>query len=168
MPAVANPFFAFFGLPTHVLVVHAVVVLTPLAVVMVWAYLARPGWRTVLAWPTAVMSVLAGGSAFVAASSGEELEGRLSALGSVPASLHEHTEAGDLARLVIVVFMVIVLATIFWALPARSARVRSAALRTGAIVVAALAGLAAVVVTVQAGHTGAAVAWGPIMSQLGH
>jgi hypothetical protein len=47
------------GLPLHVLVVHATVVLTPLAAIMAIAYATWPRYRERLRWPTAAAAVIA-------------------------------------------------------------------------------------------------------------
>jgi hypothetical protein len=47
------------GLPVHVLVVHATVVLTPLAALVAVAYVCWPRYREMLRWPAAVAAVLA-------------------------------------------------------------------------------------------------------------
>lgn len=156
------------GLPVHVLVVHAVVVLGPIAALMAIAYAVRPVWRRALAWPTAVVTVLAAGSATVAAASGEELEHRLRAIGDVSPALETHTQAGDLARTVMLVFMVITLGAIFWAL--RPVTRDGQAPATGAVAVIAqvllvVAGLAALFFVIRAGHTGAEVAWKDVIDQ---
>lgn len=76
------------GLPVHVLVVHVVVVLLPLAVVGTIAIALVPGWR--IRYGVLVVLVAAIGTALVpvATSSGEELERRVGAPG-------EHAELGD-------------------------------------------------------------------------
>ena len=47
------------GLPLHVLVVHATVVLTPLAALVAIAYAVWPKYRDWLRWPTAAAAVIA-------------------------------------------------------------------------------------------------------------
>jgi hypothetical protein len=47
------------GLPLHVLVVHATVVLTPLAALVALLYAAWPRYRDSLRWPAAAAAVLA-------------------------------------------------------------------------------------------------------------
>jgi hypothetical protein len=67
-------FDTFFGLPTHAVIVHAVVVFVPLTAIAAVALTAVPRWRTrfgVLAGLAAVTSI---GSIFVAQESGEILE----------------------------------------------------------------------------------------------
>jgi len=47
------------GLPLHVLVVHATVVLTPLAALVAIVYVSWPKYRDWLRWPTAAAAVIA-------------------------------------------------------------------------------------------------------------
>ena len=47
------------GLPLHVLVVHATVVLTPLAALVALVYAVWPKYRDLLRWPAAVAAVIA-------------------------------------------------------------------------------------------------------------
>ncbi len=76
------------GLPVHPLVVHAVVMLLPMAVVGTMAIVARPGWR--LTYGPLVVGVTALGTVLlpVATSSGEALEKHVGDPG-------EHAELGD-------------------------------------------------------------------------
>jgi hypothetical protein len=81
-------FDLFNGLPVHALVVHAVVVLLPLACLGTIAIAVRPSWRrtygVLVVWCAAAATVLIP----VATSSGEELEHRVGNPG-------EHAELGD-------------------------------------------------------------------------
>ncbi len=54
------------GLPLHPLVVHATVVLTPLAVLLGWAFAALPAWRWLTRW-AALLTTLGAAVAVVAA-----------------------------------------------------------------------------------------------------
>lgn len=159
------------GLPVHVLVIHAVVVLTPIAALAAIAHAVVPRWRAALAWPTVVLSAVSALSATVAASSGESLESRLVALGLKNPALETHTEAGDLARTVIIVFAVVVVVATLWLLPGRATRiprlpvVASPAVRVVVQVLLVLASLAALWFVVRAGHTGAEVAWKDVVEQ---
>ncbi|WP_319459108.1 DUF2231 domain-containing protein [Micromonospora sp. RTP1Z1] len=86
------------GLPGHVLVIHAVVVLVPLLALLSVAYGVLPGWRSRFGWAVAVLAVLTPIVAFVATQSGEELEDALRKRGYPPEGLqkiHEHSEYGD-------------------------------------------------------------------------
>ncbi len=101
------------GLPMHALVIHAVVVLVPLTSLVALAYAARPAWRPLLRWPLAVGGVISGVTAFVSAESGEALQRRVIAVRQSTTNvelLGEHTEWGDRAKIVCLVFMVLCLA----------------------------------------------------------
>jgi hypothetical protein len=84
------PTFAF-GLPLHVLVVHAVVVLVPMAVLGAIAVVVQPSWRSRWGWPVVVLSVAAAVCIPVATSSGEGLEHQL----PPTSALETHTLLGD-------------------------------------------------------------------------
>ena len=79
------------GLPAHVLLVHAVVVLVPLAALLLVVAALWPAARARLAVPAAVVAVLALITVLLTTDAGEWLEHRLP---STPL-LHEHTELGD-------------------------------------------------------------------------
>ena len=67
-------FDKIFGLPVHILVVHAVVVLVPLCAVGAVVMLVSATWRERLRWAEVVLLTVAAGSAFVAKQSGENLK----------------------------------------------------------------------------------------------
>ncbi|UFN43160.1 DUF2231 domain-containing protein [Nocardioides okcheonensis] len=142
------------GLPVHALVVHAVVVLGPLAALMLLAYALRPTWRTGLRWPTLLLSAVAAASAFVATQSGEALEERV----GDPA--FDHAEKGDLAAISMYVLLGAAVVVIF--LLARAGRDAS----TSAVgTVVALAAVAfAVFAVFNAGHSGASSVWKDIVA----
>ncbi|MET9302332.1 MULTISPECIES: DUF2231 domain-containing protein [Micromonospora] len=86
------------GLPVHVLVIHAAVVLVPLLALLAVAYGVLPRWRPRLGWAVAALAVVTPIVAWVATESGEELEEALRAKGYPPDRLqqiHEHAEYGD-------------------------------------------------------------------------
>jgi len=151
-----------FGLPTHALVIHAVVVLVPLSALSAIAYVVRPGWRRVLRWPTAAGAVVSGVSAFVAAESGEALQRRVTRVraGSFDAQmLNDHVEWGDRAKLLCLLFMALTLVALWFARPPdeESPRGHAFDVLVGTLVV--LSAVAAVVTVVLAGHAGSAVVW---------
>jgi len=141
-------FDTVLGLPLHPLIVHAVVVLGPLAVVMLLAYAVVPRWRYGLRIPLLLMSAAAAGSAFVAQEAGEALEHLTAEPG------FDHAEKGDRAFLALVLLFVVTVVVVLLAkpLPAPS----RVALAT---VLAVLAAGAAVVAVVMAGHSGAQSVW---------
>lgn len=150
------------GLPVHVLVVHAVVVLGPVTGLAAIAYAVRPPWRAVLRLPLAVLSVATALSAAVAASSGEALEERLRRLGVGGATLDAiavHSDRGELARNVAILLAVVALAAVLRLL--RPAEPRTAVAVVTAVVLA-LTGAALVVTTTLAGHSGSSAVWSDI------
>lgn len=140
------------GLPVHPLVVHAAVVLLPLAAAGVLALLVRPAWRE--RYGVLVLLGLAGGAvaAWIAEESGEALAARV----GLP---EEHGEWGE--RLPPLAFLLL-LSVLAWHLIQRR---RLGGRSVVGSVLAGLAGLLAVAVlgvTVLVGHSGAEAAWGDV------
>ena len=79
------------GLPAHILLVHAVVVLIPLSALLVVLVAVWPAARARLVWPTAVLSVVALLAVPLTTEAGEWLEHRVDQNPLVRA----HTELGD-------------------------------------------------------------------------
>ncbi|WP_377644804.1 DUF2231 domain-containing protein [Oryzobacter terrae] len=157
------------GLPVHVLVIHAVVVLAPLAGLAAVLYAVRPAWRAVLRWPLLGLAAVSAAGATVAAASGEELEARLRGLGIGGATLEAietHAERGELVRNTALVFVVLVaLATLWLLAPAEPPDARARGGAAVAVVVAALvavAGVGLVITTFLAGHSGSTAVWSEI------
>ena len=142
------------GLPVHALVVHAVVVLGPLAALMLLAYALRPTWRTGLRWPTVVLAVGTAVAAFVATQSGEALEHRV----GDPA--YDHADKGDLAAISMYVLAGATLVVVFLLARAGQAARASA---VGTVVALAAAGFA-IFAVVNAGHSGASSVWKDIVA----
>jgi uncharacterized membrane protein len=144
------------GLPLHVLVVHAAVVLTPLAGLAALGYAVVPRWRDWLRWPVVVAVVVAVGAIWLAYLSGDDFRGSdrfATATGEFADKLERHEDLGSLLRWVVSGFGVVTLAAA--ALHDRTGPVRlllSAA-------VAALA-VATIVLTVMTGDAGAQSVWG--------
>lgn len=152
-------FDSIFGLPTHILIIHAVVVLGPIAALTAIAYAVRPGWRGLLRWPLVVLAAITGVTGLIAGQSGEALEARVIAQDSGAdqlALLHDHTEAGDIAKVLCVVFFILVVVVVFWGLRPGAAGGPVGMISIAATVVVALAMLGSVTLT---GHSGAKVAW---------
>ena len=155
------------GIPVHPLVVHAIVVLLPLALLGTIAIAVKPAWRRpygpLVVAAVAVSAVLAP----VATSSGEELEHRVGDPG-------EHAELGDQLIWFILPLLALTLALVW--VDRRAAT--TATLAEGAerptttrsklpAVLAALAVVAALACTVQVyrvGDSGAKAAWGDAAS----
>jgi hypothetical protein len=144
------------GLPLHVLVVHAAVVLTPIAGLAAVGYALVPKWREWLRWPVAVAVVLAVGAVWVAFLSGDDFRGDqrfATATGEFADRLDKHEDLGGILRWVASGFGLVALAAV--ALHERTGAVRLVL----AAAVAAL-GLATVVLTVLTGDAGAQAVWG--------
>lgn len=151
------------GLPVHPLVVHAVVVLLPLAVLGTLALALRPAWRLRYGWllvgVTAVATVLVP----VATSSGEALERRVGNPG-------EHAELGDTLIWFAAPLLVLVLAMVLLE-RRRSGATRDGdgpgapggpgrGLATGVAVVAVVVALGTAVQVYRIGDSGARAVWG--------
>jgi hypothetical protein len=152
------------GLPVHPLVVHAVVVLLPLATLGTIAIAVRPAWRRHYGLLVVACTALATVLIPVATSSGEALEERVGNPG-------EHAEMGD--QLIWFALPMLVLAAALWWLDRRSAatsagvgtaRATSAGLVRTVAVLAVVAGLATSVQVYRVGDSGARAAWGDQVS----
>jgi uncharacterized membrane protein len=144
------------GLPLHVLVVHAAVVLTPIAALAAVGYALVPRWREWLRWPVAVAVVVAVGAVWVAYLSGDDFRGSerfTTATGEFADKLEKHEDLGGILRWVASGFGLVALAAV--ALHDRTGPTR---ILLG-LAVAAL-GIATVVLTVLTGDAGAQAVWG--------
>jgi predicted membrane protein DUF2231 len=150
------------GLPAHILLVHAIVVLLPLAGLLLVLTAFWPAARARLAAPNAILSVLVVALVPLTTSTGEWLEER------VPQStlLHKHTELGDSA--IFYAIPIAVLALVVWwrdrearATPGRRAWLAplSTAVTAVVAVVALVAGAAGVYGVYRIGDSGAKATW---------
>jgi len=156
-----------FGLPAHILLVHAVVVLCPLAALLGLAVAVRAPWAFYLRWPLLLLSVAGAVLAVLAAGAGEALEHRLGADGF----LAEHAAAGTLLQWVAAAFAVAAILA-FLAIdapsPLRSGRggYRSPLPRVmspvSRLLLAAIA-IWLVVQTAITGHSGSQAVWGSVV-----
>lgn len=169
-------FGSIFGLPLHILVIHLVVVLGPIAGFMVIAYAVRPAWRDYLTWPTLIVTTVAGLASIVAGQSGEALQHRLEQRGLGASQLqliNSHVEAGNAAKILGVLFMVVTWAVIWLVLspglaagkathvtdPMPTRRQFSPTVRTISAVGLVVMALAFIVAVTIAGHLGAVASW---------
>lgn len=148
----------FLDLPVHPLIVHAVVVLVPLAAVLVLLAVLVPPLRRTCAPVGAVLAVVGAISALVAERSGRALAETV----GVPA---DHEPWGIPTLTASAVFAVL---AAVWHLAqrcgARRRRTSPAVRVLGALT--ALSALAAVGLTLISGHTGAEAVWGGIQNML--
>ncbi len=152
------------GLPWHALVVHAVVVLVPLATVGTVAVAVVPRWSRRYGWLVVLCSAVATVCAFVAKASGEQLATRVG-------TPQEHYSAARWLPWVVLALFVVDLLLWWWdrAVLGGSgggrtdgrARLRRSAGGTFLAVVAVLVALVALGWTIRAGDTGARAVWGP-------
>lgn len=151
------------GLPVHPLVVHAVVVLLPLATLGTIAIAVRPAWRRSYGLLVVVATAIATVLIPVATSSGEALEERVGNPG-------EHAEMGD--QLIWFAIPMLLLAAALWWLDRRSAtgdgvsasRASSAGVLRAVAALAVVAALATSVQVYRVGDSGARAAWGDQVS----
>lgn len=148
-------------MPLHPLVVHAVVVLGPLAALTGLAYAFVPRWRWLLRWPLVVLAAVTAVTAYVASLSGDDLLGSRPELAPI---VEVHQERGVLLRNVALGYVpVAVLAA--WALGGVSALASGRGARETrlGIPVSALLAVGAVALLVMlflAGDSGARAVWG--------
>jgi uncharacterized membrane protein len=151
-------FTQFNGLPVHPLVVHAVVVLLPAAVLGTIAIAVRPAWRR--RYGTLVVGVTAVATALipVATSSGEALEHRVGDPG-------KHAALGDqliwfAVPLLLLVAALVVLGTRADRTATDGEKSRPRSLGRTVAVLAVVAALATGVQVYRVGDSGARAAWG--------
>jgi xanthine/uracil permease len=149
------------GLPVHVLVIHAVVVLVPLIVLTALAYALVPQWRWLLRWPLLAGSAGCLAAGFVAKKSGEAFFDRL----NEPEFVAEHAARGQLLVWLLLAFFLVSAAAAFMLggpTPLLGGRERAGAARPVQMVVAALLVVVALgtgVQVVRTGDAGARATW---------
>jgi len=148
----------FNGLPLHPLVVHAAVIVTPVAALLALA-LVRPSWRERLRWPATGAVAVAWGLVWLARASGKALESvndaYFKANKAAAASLNLHIGFAD--KLNYVLFTLLVVLVLFAWLTPKLARPAGT---VGAVVIAVLA-LMVVGLVAQTGEQGARTLWNP-------
>jgi len=147
------------GLPLHPLVVHLPVVLIPLAAVAVVMMALRPSLLSRFGVPTLVLSGLGVVGAFIASSSGEELEDSFRAAGeTISGALHDHSEMGESVPWFALLFFVLLLA---WVLFVRrgAGAARGRVVRAVLAVLVVVSGLGASASVYLTGHSGATSVW---------
>jgi hypothetical protein len=150
-----------FGLPAHALLVHAAVVLVPLAAVAFAAMGWRAAWRRSYSLPVALLGMAGAVFAFLAKQSGGPIKDSLrqsARSAGLNAGFGEHPEQGDTA---FVFAMLFGLATVaFWGIDRYGERFNlpkwaPIAAYAGVFLIAALATLT----MIAAGHSGAQLVW---------
>jgi hypothetical protein len=176
-----------FGLPAHPFLVHIPIVLLPLSAIGVVLMALRPQWHRSYRWIVLAIGTVGVAGATLAASAGEELEGRIVAVEGrkAAASWEHHASLGDTARSVALVYLVALVLFVFvpWWLerrtaaqpattvgaaastPSRAPWQRWAVIAVTVVALAAAAG--SVVSVIAAGHTGSRSVWQDYMHQTG-
>lgn len=150
------------GLPAHALIVHAAVVLVPLAAVALAVTGWRAPWREAYSLPIAILAVAGGVFAFLAKQSGGPLERAVrnaaQTAGEGRVRFGDHPEQGDTAFFFAFVFAGI--AAVFWAVQRFRVRLNLPAWApVASYAVALVAGALAFTTMIVAGHSGAQLVW---------
>lgn len=152
------------GIPSHPLLVHAAVVLLPLAALALVVAAWWPAARARMGVGLPVLALVAAGACYLAKESGEQLEKRPSMEG-MHESIEAHATQGTatfLWSLALLVVAVLVWAGSSGAVGTRVPAVRALSGRAGAVVLGVVATVAAVACiwgVVAAGHSGATMVW---------
>ncbi len=149
---------SFNGIPIHALVVHAAVVLTPLAALLGVAFV-RPAWRMPLRWPLVAVTALSVVTVFVARESGEVLKDALGdqIKGNVTGeAVDRHQELADRLWIWLLVLLAVAV-VVALVLP----RLTSPLTRGGVAAIVAALALVVTVLVVQTGEAGSKAVWNP-------
>lgn len=150
-----------FGLPAHPLIVHAAVVLVPLAAIAFAATCWRRSWRGVLGIPIAALAVSGALAAWLATQSGDPLEHSVkeaARAAGTTARFGEHPEQGDAAFIWATIFAVGAVAFVALHLGRRKVDLPAWADKAAFAVVLVPAAIA-VFTMIAAGHSGAELVW---------
>jgi hypothetical protein len=156
LPHTAVVFTSVDGLPLHPLVVHAVVVLLPLATLGALAVAARPRWGRTYGPLVAGASVLAAVAAVVAVEAGQALQVVMSNDGDLLEGIARHSAHGLIVRTLALAFAAVAVASTVAAFRTRPG---STVHRASAWLAVAV-GAAATWYAYLAGDSGARSVWG--------
>jgi hypothetical protein len=151
-----------FGLPTHALIVHAAVIIVPLAVIALAATGWNANWRRHYSFPVALMAIGGAIFAFIAAQSGGPLERQVRRAAEVAGvqrvRFGGHPGNGNTAEFVAIVFAAFVV--VYWGVNRYGERWKLPAwMPFGSYVVALVPGILALTTMIIAGHSGAKLVW---------
>lgn len=144
------------GIPLHPLVVHAVVVLMPLAAVGTIAIAVVPKWRDIYGWLVLGITTIVFATVPIATRSGARLRDSLTLGGPVAEKVRDHQAYGD--RMIYAAAGLWLLLVVMLLLHRTGRRGGLMVLVAGLAIVAALAALVLVVLT---GHSGSDAVWNP-------
>lgn len=156
-------FERFGDLPLHVLVIHAAVVVLPVAALTAIAFAVLPRWRWLLRWPALLLGLGALVLAYVAKESGEAF---VAAVPTLEKAVELHQKRGDLLFWYCLIFAVVAVAAFLLlggtsALAsgkgAKATKSRPLELLTSAAVV--VIGVLVIWQTIRTGDAGAKAVW---------
>ena len=145
-----------FGLPAHPLIVHAAVVLMPLAAAATVVVALVPRWRRSYAAIAFAAAVVAAGAIWLAKESGESLEERVRETELIERHAHLAEQLLPWSLAVVVVAGAVVAADRFGA---GLAKMSTRALTAGLVVAALVTGVGATWTVIEVGHSGAKATW---------
>jgi hypothetical protein len=154
------------GIPLHPLVVHAVVVLLPLAAVGAIAVAVRPAWRRQLGVPVLLLGIAGVAAVPVAVWSGGYLR---AALGGGGPLVEVHAARATTLLPVALVFVVLLAVTVLTGRyadrdePTRDGSATVGRVALGSGILAALAGLVVTGLVIWIGHAGSAAVWSGVL-----
>jgi hypothetical protein len=138
----------FRGLPTHVLLLHATVVLVPLTCLVTVVVAFWPRIRTLAAWPVVALNAVMVVMVWLTAQAGKRLEARI---GVNPEIAHHASIGTNMIWFALALLVTSVLVALLHA--------RGGALRLGTGVLATVAAVAALVWCFRVGESGATAVW---------
>ncbi|MGH3587734.1 MAG: DUF2231 domain-containing protein [Pseudonocardia sp.] len=154
------------GIPLHPLVVHAVVVLLPLAAVGSVVIAARRSWRRTFGVPVLLLALVGVAAVPMATTTGTQL---WTTLGGENPLIDTHAQRASWLLPFALAFLLLLAAAVLMELAtvraeagahaARTVTVTRARLITGLAVIAALTGLFVTGIVVWIGHAGSVVVW---------
>ncbi|MGW4356859.1 DUF2231 domain-containing protein [Nocardia sp. NPDC004582] len=147
------------GLPAHVLLVHAVVVLVPLTAGLLILCALWPAARARLIWLTVVLAVVVTALTPITVDAGEWFQSRL----GMPPAIDEHARIGRQMPYFVAPLLISAALVAFAQLRARRERPLGRVLVAVIAVVALAAGAAATWQTFRAGDTGAHAVWNGVV-----
>jgi hypothetical protein len=148
------------GLPLHALIVHATVVLVPLAAIAAGLFAVVPDWRFVLRWPVLVSTVVSFVILFITKLSGQNLKNTrfASATGVLKERIAAHQQRANTLFLISIGFVVVVVGGV-WLLGFARSRMAPAAQWAVSVVIVGFS-VATIVWVVLTGEAGARTIWG--------
>lgn len=155
--------FVVAGVPAHPLLVHAVVVLIPLAALGAVAVMVRPGRERAYGPLVAAVALAGAVSATLARFAGEQLEDLIEITPGFEPVIDQHERFGTFTMWASWPFALHAVAAAVLAWRGRTSWGRATRIVGPLAAVAGIVAVVAVVATVLAGHSGAAAVWADVV-----